>query len=84
MAGQSQRLQSSLRRSRVEGFKATELQADEIRTIIQGKQQPTWIFAAIEVWSRLWSSAVVGRRSYENTMAFFRDIAERGTRTIFL
>jgi hypothetical protein len=60
------------------GFKATELQADEIRTIIQGKQQPTWIFAAIEVWSRLWSSTVVGRRSYENTMALFRDIGERG------
>ena len=59
------------------GFKATELQADEIRTIIQGKQQPIWIFAAIEVWSRLWSSTVVGRRSYENTMALFRDIVGR-------
>ena len=59
------------------GFRATELQADEIRTIIQGKQQPTWIFAAVEVWSRLWSSTVVGRRSYHNTLALFRDIAER-------
>ena len=59
------------------GFRATELQADEIRTIIQGKQQPTWIFAAIEVWSRLWASTVVGRRSYHNTLALFRDIAER-------
>jgi IS1 family transposase len=59
------------------GFKATELQADEIRTILQGKQQPIWIFAAVEVWSRVWSSTVVGRRSYENTMALFRDIAER-------
>ena len=59
------------------GFRATELQADEIRTIIQAKQQPTWIFAAIEVWSRLWSSTVVGRRSYQNTLALFRDIAER-------
>jgi IS1 family transposase len=59
------------------GLKATELQADEIRTILDGKQQPTWIFAAIEVWSRVWSSTVVGRRSYENTMALFRDIAER-------
>jgi len=59
------------------GFKATELQADEIRTIIEGKQKPTWIFAAIEVWSRLWSSTVVGRRSYENTLALFRDVAKR-------
>jgi hypothetical protein len=58
-------------------LKATELQADEIRTILHGKQQPTWIFAAIEVWSRVWSSTVVGRRSYENTMALFRDVAER-------
>ena len=61
----------------ITGFRATELQADEIRTIIQGKQQPTWIFAAIEVWSRLWSSTIVGRRSYQNTLALFRNIAER-------
>ena len=59
------------------GFRATELQADEIRTITQGKQQPIWIFAAIEVWSRLWSSTVVGRRSYQNTLALFRDVADR-------
>src|SRR5215471_10623552 len=44
------------------GFRATELQADEIRTFIQGKQKPTWIFVAIEVWTRLWSATVVGRR----------------------
>jgi transposase len=62
---------------RTTGFRATEPQADEIRTIIQAKQQPTWIFAAIEVWSRLWSSTVVGRRSYENTLTLFRDVAER-------
>jgi transposase-like protein len=59
------------------GFRATEFQADEIRTITQDKQHPTWIFAAIEVWSRLWASTVVGRRSYRNTLALFRDIAER-------
>jgi transposase-like protein len=59
------------------GFRASELQADEIRTIIQGKQQPTWIFAIIEVWSRLWTSTVVGRRSYHNALALFRDVAER-------
>src|SRR5215470_1312113 len=59
------------------GFRATEFQADEIRTITQGKQQPIWIFAAIEVWSRLWSSTVVGRRSYQNTLALFRDVADR-------
>src|SRR5246127_477515 len=31
----------------------------------------------MEAWSRLWSSTVVGRRSYQNTLALFRDIAER-------
>jgi transposase-like protein len=59
------------------GFRVTELQADEIRTIIKGKQQPIWVFAAIEVWSRFWSSTVVGRRSYQNTLALFRGVSER-------
>jgi transposase-like protein/IS1 family transposase len=61
----------------ITGFGAAEFQADEIRTITQGKQQPTWIFAAIEVCSRLWTATVVGRRSYHNALALFRDTAER-------
>ena len=36
-----------------------------------------WIFAAIEVWSRLWPSTVVGRRSYRNTFALLRDVSNR-------
>jgi transposase-like protein len=52
------------------GFKAIELQANEIRTILHGKQQPTWIFAVIEVWSRVWSSTVVGRRSLRKHNGF--------------
>jgi hypothetical protein len=59
------------------GFRATEFQADEIRTITQGKQQPTWIFATIEVWSRVWRSTVVGRRSYHNALALFQDAADQ-------
>ena len=43
--------------------------ADEIRSFTGGKTQPTWVFAAIEVGSRLWTSTVVGRRSYRNTLA---------------
>ena len=35
------------------------------------------MFAAIEVWSRLWTSTVVGRRSYRNTLALVRDVAPR-------
>ena len=59
------------------GIAISELQADEIRTIIHDKEQPIWIFAAIEVWSRLWPSTVVGRRSYRNTLTLFRDISSR-------
>ena len=62
---------------KINGFTITELQADEIRTFIRAKEQPTWIFASIEVWSRLWPATVVGRRSYRNTLALFRDISSR-------
>ena len=64
---------------RTTGFVATELQADEIRAFTGGKTRPTWVFAAIEVWSRLWMSTVVGRRSYRNTLALVRDLATRMT-----
>ena len=64
---------------RTTGFVATELQADEIRSFTGGKRRPTWVFAAIEVGSRLWTSTVVGRRSYRNTLALVRDVARRMT-----
>jgi transposase-like protein len=54
-----------------------ELQADEIRTIVGGKEQPVWVFAVIDVWSRLWPSTVVGKRSYQNTLVLFRDLSRR-------
>src|SRR5450756_2530924 len=55
-----------------------ELQADEICTSVGGKEQPpVWVFAAIEVWSRLWPSTVVGKRSYRNTLTLFRDVCAR-------
>ena len=54
-----------------------ELQADEIKTIVGGKEQPIWIFAVIEVWSRLWPSTVVGKRSYQNTLSVFRNLSSR-------
>ena len=62
---------------RVAGFVVEELQADDIRSFTGGKTRPTWIFAAIEVWSRLWPSTVVGRRSYRNTWALMRDVSTR-------
>ena len=61
----------------ITGLAVEELQADEIRTIVGGKKQPQWIFAAIDVWSRLWPSTLVGRRSYRNTLSFLRDVAQR-------
>jgi len=54
-----------------------ELQADEIQTIVGGKQRPTWIFVILDVWSRLWPSTVVGKRSYRNTLDLFREVSGR-------
>ncbi len=62
---------------RITGVEVTELQADEMRTLVGGKDHAVWIFVSIEVWSRLWSSTVVGRRSYRNTLELFRDIIRR-------
>ena len=66
---------------RTTGFAVEELQADEIRSFTGGKRRPTWVFAAIEVGSRLETSTVVGRRSYRNTLALVRDVASRMTFT---
>src|SRR5262245_56153704 len=50
---------------KMKGLSVVELQADEIKTIVGSKKEPIWIFAVIEVWSRLWPSTVVGKRSYQ-------------------
>jgi IS1 family transposase len=54
-----------------------ELQADEIQTIVGGKERPIWIFVVLDVWSRLWPSTLVGKRSYRNTLDLFRDVSNR-------
>ena len=54
-----------------------ELQADEIQTSVGGQEQPIWIFVVLDVWSRLWPSTMVGKRSYRNTLDLFRDISNR-------
>jgi len=56
---------------------AVEVQADEIKTIVGGKEQAIWVFTVIDVWSRLWPSTVVGKRSYQNTLSLFRDLSSR-------
>jgi len=62
---------------KITGVAIKELQADEICTMVGGKEQPIWIFVSIDLWSRLWPSTIVGRRSYRNTLGLFRDISSR-------
>ena len=50
----------------VRDFELHEMQADEIRTFVHAKKNVRWIFAAMEVSSRLWTSTVTGRRSYRS------------------
>ena len=47
-------------------FVIHELQADEIRTFVRAKKQVIWVLTTLEVWSRLWTSVVVGRRNFRN------------------
>jgi len=60
------------------GCELTELQADELKTFAPSKRHPAWVFTCMEVCSRLWTSTVVGRRSYRNTHAFLNDTLARG------
>ena len=62
---------------KIKGLSIPELQADEIRTILAAKKRPVWVFVAIDVCSRLWPSTIVGKRSYQNTLAVFRDLFRR-------
>ena len=55
-----------------------ELQADEIQTKTLEQARPTWIFTTLEVWSRLWVSTVIGRRSRHNANQLFQDTMDRG------
>jgi IS1 family transposase len=59
-----------------------ELQADEIQTIVGGKDRPLWIFVVLDVWSRLWPSMMVGKRSYRNTLDLFRNLSDRMNRAV--
>jgi IS1 family transposase len=59
------------------GFELKELQPGEIRTFLNTKSDATWIFTAIEVWSRLWPACRVGRRSYRSTHHVVNDVIGR-------
>ena len=62
----------------LKNFEVRELQADELYTFIGSKRRPTWLFATLEVASRVWASSLVGRRSSRNTRAVLDDVILRG------
>ena len=62
----------------LKGFDLIELQADEMRTFVDTKLKPIWVLTLLEVWSRLWVSCVVGRRSYRNVKTVFGAAIQRG------
>jgi len=60
------------------GFDLIELQADELCTFVGNKNTTVWLFATIEVSSRLWAGSVLGRRSDHNASAVINDAVRRG------
>jgi len=65
-------------RQMLRDFEIIELQADELCTFIGNKSRIMWLFAIIEVSSRLWTGSRLGRRSYRNTTAVLNDVLVRG------
>ena len=59
-------------------FDLIELQADELCTFIGKKSQTCWLFATLEVSSRLWAGSLLGRRSDRNAWAIISDVIRRG------
>ena len=53
---------------------------DERCTFIGSTRRTLWLFATIEVCSRLWAGSVLGRRSHRNTKAAINDVILRGRR----
>jgi hypothetical protein len=54
-----------------------ELQVDELRSYGAAREERTWVFNAVEVWSRLWLGSRVGTRSLRNTLIFTRMLRAR-------
>jgi IS1 family transposase len=59
-------------------FPILELQADELLTFVGSKRRTIWLFAIIEVSSRLWAGSRLGRRSYRHAKAVVNDVILRG------
>ncbi|MFT7670613.1 MAG: transposase-like protein [Planctomycetota bacterium] len=58
------------------GYTLEELQLDELNTFLGNRNEKTWVFAGIEVSSRLWPTTLVGARTWNNTKSFIRTIAD--------
>ena len=52
----------------VRRVEAVEVQLDELRTTVGGKNTPSWIYTSVEVWSRLWTAVHVGRRTRRDAL----------------
>lgn len=53
--------------AKLRGFDLEELQLHELITFLANRNQKTWVFAGIEVSSRLWLATLVGTRGWRNT-----------------
>ncbi len=62
---------------KVQKVEPVELQSDELKVLLSQKSRPLWAYTAIEVWSRLWTTTLVGKRTLRNTVLHFRDMNER-------
>jgi transposase-like protein/IS1 family transposase len=54
-----------------------EVQADELRSFAPHPEDRSWVWSAIEVWSRLWLSRRIGTRAQKNCLALMRDARSR-------
>ena len=52
-----------------------EHQFDEINTFLKSRKRQTWVFASLNVWSRLWPATLVGSRTYRHTRRLVPSIA---------
>jgi IS1 family transposase/transposase-like protein len=67
---------SKFNNCKLKGVQLIELQADEIWTFAGTEKKPMWIFLAIEVWSRLWISKVVGNRNYRSVKTLLTQVID--------
>jgi IS1 family transposase len=61
----------------VQGLQPVEIQADELRGWGPSRKDRHYVFAVIEVWSRLWVSQRVGGRTMRNCRLVMQDARSR-------